>query len=243
MHVLILGAGSDIAGAVARTFAKEEKADITLASRDLEVLEARARDIALRYGVRATPLRFDATDYASHAAFYASINPKPDGVVVAFGHLGKQEEAQADFESARTILETNFAGAVSILEIIAADFERRGSGFIIGIGSVAGERGRKSNYIYGASKAALKVYLEGLRHRLFRRKIRVMAVLPGFVRTKMTGSMDLPERLTASPEEVAAAIHAAFRKGRPVVYVKGIWRWIMAVIRLLPAPVFNRLPL
>jgi decaprenylphospho-beta-D-erythro-pentofuranosid-2-ulose 2-reductase len=125
--------------------------------------------------------------------------------------FGGQVKAQQDFAEAKRIIETNFLGAVSILETIAADFERRGHGFIIGLSSVAGERGRQSNYIYGSAKGALAIYLSGLRHRLWQRRVRVVTVLPGFIQTKMTEHLDLPERLTASPEEVAEDIFQAYR--------------------------------
>ena len=151
MNILILGANSEIAFAIARKFARAAHADICLASRDTELLQKKAQDIIIRYGVNADAVYFDALDYASHSAFYSKLHPRPDGVVLAFGYLGDQKIAQKDCEEARRIIETNFMGALSILEIIAADFERQQKGFIIGISSVAGERGRRANYIYGAN--------------------------------------------------------------------------------------------
>ncbi len=243
MQLLILGANSDVAEAVARKFAQEEKANIYLASRDLGLLEKQARDLEIRAQVKAQPLSFDALDYAAHAAFYQSLDPKPDGVLVAFGYLGDQSRAQEDFAEARRIIDTNFLGAVSILEIVAQDFARRGHGFIIGLSSVAGERGRQSNYIYGAAKGALSIYLSGLRNRLHQRGVRVLTVLPGFVRTKMTEHLDLPEKLTAEPAEVAEDIYTAYKKGKDIIYTKWLWRWIMAIIKAIPEKVFKRLKL
>ncbi len=243
MHLLILGANSDVAQAVARKFAKEEKANLYLASRDMEVLRKRAQDITVRYEVEARALHFDATDYASHAGFYESLNPKPDGVVLAFGYLGDQKRAQGDFDEARKIIETNYLGAVSILEIIAADFETRGHGFIIGISSVAGERGRQSNYIYGSAKGAFTVYLGGLRSRLHRQGVGVTTVLPGFVRTKMTSDLTLPDILTASPSQVANDIHSGLRRSKAILYSKGFWKWIMLVVKIIPERVFIKLSL
>lgn len=240
MVLLILGANSDMAEAVALHFAATERATLYLASRNVDLLNKKIKNLEIRCQVNAQAVYFDATDYASHRPFYDRLNPKPDGVVLAFGHLGGQGEAQQDFEQARRIIETNFLGAVSILEIIAEDFERRGHGFIIGISSVAGERGRRSNYIYGSAKGGLSIYLSGLRNRLFKRNVRVMTVLPGFVRTKMTESLKLPERLTAEPEEVAEDIYKAYKKGRDIVYTKWFWKWIMALIRLTPEWVFKR---
>jgi short-subunit dehydrogenase len=240
MYLLVLGANADTAHAVAKKFAQEEKAHLYLASRDLEVLEKRARDLAVRGQVEALPLAFDATDYASHAGFYAALDPKPDGVVLAFGYLGNQQEAQRNFDEARKIIETNFLGAVSILEIVAADFARRNHGFIIAISSVAGERGRQSNYIYGAAKGALSTYLSGLRHRLSRHQVRVMTVLPGFIQTKMTEHLSLPGFFTASPDEVAEDIYRAYKKGKDVIYTKSLWRWVMMIIKNLPEFIFKR---
>ena len=243
MVVLILGAGSDIAFALARKFAGANHAHIILASRNMPLLEDRAKDLAIRYGVAAEAVPFDAVDYGSHAGFYHRLDCKPDVVAVAFGHMVEQENAQARFDEIRRTVETNLLGAMSILEIVAADFEDRGHGTIIGVSSVAGERGRKKNYIYGAAKAGFTAFLSGLRNRLCSRGVRVMTVLPGFVRTKMTDTMDLPAPLTAEPEEAAADIHRAFEKKRDIVYTKPLWRWIMLVIRHIPESLFKRLNL
>lgn len=240
MYLLILGANSDVAYAVAGKFAAAEQANLYLASRDLDLLGKKAADLQIRYQIEAAPLFFDATDCASHRAFYRRLEPKPDGVVLAFGLLGDQQKAQQDFGEAQAIMETNFLGAASILEIIAADFERRGHGFIVGISSVAGERGRQSNYIYGASKGALSIYLSGLRNRLHKRNVRVMTVLPGFIRTKMTEHMDLPEKLAAEPKEVAEDIYRAYKKKQDIVYTKWFWKWIMIVIKAIPESIFKR---
>ena len=241
MHLLILGANSEVAYAVAKKFAQKEKAHLLLASRDLNLLEKRAQDLRIRYQVGADPLYFDATDYPYHANFYESLKQKPDGVVLAFGYLGDQARAQEDFDEAKKIIEINLLGAVSILEIIARDFERRGHGFIIGISSVAGERGRQSNYHYGAAKGGLIVYLSGLRNRLNKRRIQVITVLPGFIHTKMTEHLELPEKLLAQTEEVASDIYQAYKKGKDIIYTKWLWKWIMAVIKLLPEKIFKRL--
>jgi len=241
MRLLILGGNSDMALATARVFAREERADIVLASRDMEILEKRAADIRVRYSVGVEAVYFDACDYASHAAFYAGLTPKPDGVVLAFGAYADQSDVGDNFAKSRVLIDTNFTGAVSILGIVAADFEKRRHGFIIGIGSVAGLRGRQSNYVYGASKAGPGVYLAGLRNRLCKSGVHVMTVLPGFVRTKMTESLDLPGVLTASPEDVAADIYRGFLKRKNTIYSKWFWRVIMGLIRLTPEPIFKRL--
>ena len=243
MNLLILGANSSVAHAAARIFASREKAGICLASRDMDLLQKKARDLTARYGVKATAIFLDATDYSSHQGFYSNLETKPDGVLLAFGYLGDQEKAQQDFNKAKSIIETNFLGAVSLLEIIAADFEKRKAGFIIGVSSVAGERGRQSNYIYGSSKGALTLYLGGLRNRLFKSKVHVMTVLPGFIRTKMTDGLALPEKLMASPEAVAEDIYTAYIKKKDIVYTKWFWHFIMLIIRSIPEMVFKRMRL
>jgi short-subunit dehydrogenase len=241
MQLLVLGANSEIALHVARTFADLEKADVYLASRDMERLEKRATDLAVRYGVKAVPLYFDALDYDSHADFYARLDPKPDVVVAAFGVFGNQKKARTDMGLARKIIDTNFTALASILSVVAEDFERRGHGSIIGVSSVAGERGRQSNYYYGAAKAGATIFLAGLRNRLHRRGVQVLTVLPGFVRTPMTEGLDLPERLIADPARVAADIHRAWKKGKNILYTPWFWQVIMFLIRITPEAIFKRL--
>ncbi len=243
MNLLILGANSDVAFATAKQFAVNAKTDLILASRNLALLEKKAKDLEIRGGIKARAVTFDAIDTETHQDFYDRLDPKPDGVITAFGHLGDQTRAQTDFKEARKIIETNLMGAISILEIVAADFQRRGHGFIIGISSVAGERGRQSNYFYGAAKGALSIYLSGLRNRLSRHGVQVITVLPGFIRTKMTQALDLPGPLTASPEQVAEEIFGAYKKSRNIIYTRWFWRWIMAIIKAIPESLFKRLSL
>jgi hypothetical protein len=186
---------------------------------------------------------FEALDYAGHAAFYDRLEPRPDVAICVFGYLGRQEVGQADFTEAARIIQTNYTGAVSILNIVANDFEQRRSGTIIGLSSVAGDRGRQSNYLYGSAKAGLTAYLSGLRNRLFKAKVGVITVRPGFVRTRMTAGMTLPGPLTATPQQVAKVIFKAYRRKRDNVYALPVWRYIMLVIRCLPEFAFKKLNL
>jgi short-subunit dehydrogenase len=237
--LLILGANSDMAKATAKRYAQAGY-NLYLASRNLDECEKTAADIRLRSQVEVLALSFDGRDFKSHAAFYAGLVAKPQGVVVAFGMMHDQQQAQADFGLAQEMIEANYAGAVSILEIIAADFEQRQNGFIVGISSVAGDRGRQSNYIYGSTKAAFTTYLAGLRHRLVKSNVSVLTVKPGFVATKMTAELDLPAKLTAQPEQVAQAIFNAVAKKKSTIYVKPIWRLIMLLIIHVPNFVFHK---
>lgn len=237
--ILILGANSDIARATAREFAFDGY-NIQLASRNTKELEKEAEHLKVKFGIKAQVFYFDALDFDSHSEFYSGLNEKPAGVVAAFGTLGDEAMARQDFFKAQNIIETNYLGAVSILEIVAADFERRRWGFIIGISSVAGDRGRQSNYLYGSAKAGFTAFLAGLRHRLFAAGVSVLTVKPGFVDTKMTQGLGLPAKLTAPPKEVAEKIVKAMKKKKKVIYVKPIWKLIMLVIIHLPEWLFIR---
>lgn len=231
--VLIIGAKSDIAKALARKYA-EQGYDLHLAGRDLEQLKILASDIEIRSQARVAFSELDILDFESHQNFYDNLEEKPVGVISAVGYLGSQEKAQSDFEEAQKITNTNYLGIASLFDIIANDFESCGSGFIVGISSVAGDRGRKSNYFYGAAKGAFSAYLSGLRNRLHDNNVQVLTVKPGFVATSMTEGMDLPEKLTAQPEEVAKDIFNAQQKGKNIIYTKWIWRWIMLIIVHIP---------
>ena len=243
MNLLILGANSDIAYAIANQFAKQEKSDLYLASRNLELLDKKVEDLKIRHDVKVRAFEFDAGAYETHADFYHRLDPKPDVVVMAFGYLGDQAIAQENFNETRRIIDTNYTGAVSLLEVIAADFEKRGAGCIIGISSVAGDRGRQSNYIYGSAKGAFSTYLDGLRNRLNRSKVHVMTVKPGFVNTKMTADLNLPGLLTAATGQVAQDIYQAYLKSKNTLYTLWFWRWIMVIIRMIPEPIFKRMQL
>jgi short-subunit dehydrogenase len=241
--VLILGATSAIASALAREFAAH-KFDLVLGGRDREELSALASDLNLRYGVRAGVLPFDALEAKTHAASLRPFLSEADGVlegaVVCMGYLGDQAKGQSDWEEARLILETNFTGCVSALNILANHFELRRAGFICAISSVAGDRGRQSNYLYGAAKAGLSVYLQGLRNRLFHAQVKVITVKPGFVDTRMTyGRPGL--FLLASPERVAKGIFRAVVGRKDVIYSPWFWRLIMLIVRSIPEAIFKRM--
>jgi hypothetical protein len=240
--VLILGSTSDIARATARKFA-ENGFDLYLAGRDKRRIERDAEDITIRTGRVAKVVEFDAANYGTHKKFYDSLKERPDVVLCAFGYLGDQQRAQSDFAEASRIIESNFTGAVSILNRIADDFEKLGRGTIIGISSVAGDRGRGSNYMYGSAKAGFTAYLSGLRNRLQSAGVHVVTVKPGFVRTRMTEKMDLPGALTAEPERVAADIYNAYLKKRNIIYTLWYWRFIMLIIRHIPERIFKKLSL
>jgi len=175
---LILGAKSDIGKALFQKFAKEGF-NLILAARKphLEDLKKEVTDLKIRYNIETTIAEFDLLDFNSHNNFYNSLEIKPDVVIAVAGYLGDQEKAEINFTEAKKIIDTNYTGYVSILNIISNDFEKRENGFIIGISSVAGDRGRKSNYYYGSSKAAFTTYLSGLRNKLFLCRILLLVLV------------------------------------------------------------------
>ncbi|MGH9364494.1 MAG: SDR family oxidoreductase [Thermoanaerobaculia bacterium] len=243
--VLVLGATSGIGRAVADELARSGS-DLLLAGRDREELDALAADLRLRRGVRTESLPFDALALETHPAFVdecrRASRDSLAGAVVCLGTLGDQSAAQKDPLEMKRILDTNLTGAASILGLLANHFEASKGGFLCALSSVAGERGRQSNYVYGAAKAGLSVFLQGLRNRLFRSGVRVITIKAGFVDTRMTyGRPGM--FLVASPERAGRAIVRAIRKGRDVVYVPGFWRAAMLLIRAIPERVFKRLRL
>ena len=240
--VLILGATSDIAQAIARTFAGNQYA-LQLAARDPLSLENLASDLRIRFQVDVQTLAFDATHFSEHADFYRQLSPPPSVVIAVFGYLGDQEKGQRVWEEAYAILQTNYTGAVSILNIVAEDFAHKKAGVIVGISSVAGDRGRGSNYLYGSAKAGLSAYLSGLRNRMAGVGVRVITVKPGFVDTRMTEDLDLPPLLTAPPKSVAEDVFKAVNGKKDVIYTRWFWRWIMLAIKLIPEKIFKKLTL
>lgn len=239
--VLIIGARSDIGRALARRYA-EAGCAIILAARDAARLEDDRADLVNRYGARVAALECDVTDPCPER-FFALLPEPPGTVVMVAGLLGDQAESAGDSAAAARVMAANYAGPALFLLAGARFLERRGEGCIIGISSVAGDRGRASNFIYGSAKAGLTAFLSGLRGSLAARGVHVITVKPGFVATGMTAGMKLPPLLTAQPDEVARAILGAQRARRNILYVKPVWRLIMAIIRLVPEPVFKRLSL
>ncbi len=240
--LLLLGAKSDIGIAVAHKFAKEGY-NIQLAARNAKILEEDCSDIKIRYNVDATFHELDALDINSHENFISSLPTLPNIAVSAIGIIGNQEQDEKNVKKSIEILRTNFEGIISILSYLANDFQIRGSGTIIGISSVAGDRGRASNYIYGSAKAGFSAFLSGLRNRLCHYGVDVITVKPGFVRTKMTSHIKLPKTLTTNSYKVADSIYIAYKDKKNIIYVKPIWKYIMQIIRLIPESIFKKMKL
>ncbi len=238
--VLIIGGNSDIAKSIAKEYIKNGYG-IYLAGRDTNALSLFADELRILSTNNVKVKKLDILDFSTHKNFYSSLDIKPVGVISAIGYLGNQDIANHDLDETEKIINTNFTGIVSLLNIISKDFELRKFGFIVGISSVAGERGRKSNYIYGSAKGALSLYLSGLRNRLYSSNIHVMTVKPGFVNTKMTKDMELPKVLVSEPNRLAKDIFKAQQKGKNILYSKFIWRVLMAMILLLPESLFKKI--
>jgi len=231
-----------MAGALAEGLAARGSG-LALASRRPEELEHLASDLRIRFGVQARTYRFDALDFPSHQAFLAEVLddfPELEGAVLAFGYMGDEEESWKNAGAARRVIDANLTGAVSILVPLADYFEKRGEGFLCVISSVAGDRGRKKNMTYGAAKAGLSVYTQGLLQRMAPTKVKVVLVKPGFVDTPMTFPLGkLP--FLVPPEKAARDILKAVEKGKSGIYTPWIWRWIMLAIRMVPDKIFKKM--
>ena len=239
---LVLGGSSAIANAFAHEAAAAGHA-ILLAGRDPDDLKRSAADIAIRHGVKAEALAFDAVDYDGHPDFMAACRQKADGtlnLLLAFALMPEQSDMEQDFALARKAIEATYLGAASILSAAAPVFEEQKAGHVVVIGSVAGDRGRIKNYIYGSAKAGLHAFVQGLRARLSRSGVSVTTIKPGFVDTAMTwGQPGL--FLVASPEDCARACLRHADAGAEVRYVPWFWWGIMTIIKSIPERIFKRL--
>jgi decaprenylphospho-beta-D-erythro-pentofuranosid-2-ulose 2-reductase len=239
-NIIIVGATSGIAQAIGRQWAGEG-ARLMLWGRSREKLEIVAADLrALGVDTEA----FDFNDFSCHlpALQRARTKGEWDAAIVCHGALGDQKAAEKDFAVAEREIRVNCLSTLSFLTVFGNYFEELGSGTLAVISSVAGDRGRQSNYVYGASKAAVSTFLQGLRNRLTPKGVCVLTIKPGFVDTPMTAHLP-KNKLFASPEKVAADIVRAMKNRKDVLYTPWFWRWIMLVIRLVPESIFKRLKL
>lgn len=242
--VLIVGAASAIAQATARYMASNGDR-IYLLARDADKLDIIAGDLKARGADQVETEVFDANDWARHAQVVAEAVGKLEGldtVLIAHGTLPDQGKCEGSVEQVRGEFETNALSTISLLTVLAPIFQEQGHGTIAVISSVAGDRGRQSNYVYGAAKAAVTTYLSGLRNRLQQHGVQVLTIKPGFVDTPMTA--EFPKNfLWASADDVGGKIYQAIEKGKDVLYVPWFWTIIMMIIRAVPEGVFKRLKL
>lgn len=243
--VLVLGGDSDIAAATLAGLIRERVRTIILAGRDQSRLEARKADL-IELGATAVEIvPFNGTDLESHEGFVDSVVGQfgdLDLVFLAYGVLGEQLADEKDRERTLGVIQTNFVGPVSVLIPLADALKRQGHGTIVVMSTVAAEKPRRSNFVYGSSKAGLDWFAHGLGDALHGSGVNVMIVRPGFVRSKMTGHLkDAP--LAATPEEVASAILDGLKKNVRIVWVPAKMRWVMSGLRHLPHGIFRRLNL
>ena len=241
--VLVLGATSGIAQAVARVYAAAG-ARLALVARSREHLGAVASDLAVRGAEVVLQRSVDLCELDRHRALVAEAEQALDGlevVLIAHGVLPDQQACQADPRRAVASWDTNFVSAAALMEAAAERMAAAGGGVLGVLSSVAGERGRADNYVYGSAKAALSTYASGLGHRLHGTGVTVLTIKPGPVDTPMLAGRSLPARLVADVDVVGRRIHRALERRERVLYVPGKWRWIMAVIRGLPLRLFERL--
>lgn len=241
--LLLLGGTSDIALAIARTYAKVRPLEVILAARPTERRAAAAREL-IGLGCTITEVDFDARDHASHAATMQACfaSTDVDIAVVAFGVLGDQEQAWTDPDLALELAEVNYTAPVHCGVLLADRMKAQGHGVIVALSSVAGERVRRSNFVYGSTKAGFDGFFLGLGEALAGSGARVLVVRPGFVTSKMTeGAKAAP--LSVSPEQVAEATVAAIAARRELIWVPNAFRYVMMILRHVPRAIFRKLPI
>ncbi len=242
--ILIVGATSAIAEATARRYAREG-ASLYLLARNAERLDSLARDLRIRGAGSVGHAGFEAGELGAHEARIEQAILQMDGIdiaLIAHGTLGDQKACEKNVALTLRELNTNLVSTVSLLTHLANRFEAQGHGSIAVIGSVAGERGRQSNYVYGTAKGALSIFLQGLRNRMHKKGVHVLTIKPGFVDTPMTAAFNKGP-LWSSPDAIAAAIERAIDKKKDEIYAPWWWGGIMFVIKSIPERLFKRLSL
>ncbi|MET0276482.1 MAG: decaprenylphospho-beta-D-erythro-pentofuranosid-2-ulose 2-reductase [Acidimicrobiia bacterium] len=243
--VLVLGAGSDIAQSTVRALVARRARTIVLAARDPESVAGFADELRTLGATRVDTIAFDAHDTDAHEALVEGVFSGAgdiDLAILAFGVLGDQEVAERDASAAIEIAQVNYLGSVSTAVPISQRMRDQGHGTIVALSSVAGERARRSNFVYGSSKAGMDAFFQGLGDALVGTGVNVMIVRPGFVHTKMTEGMDAAP-LSTTPEAVADAIVKGLARGTETVWVPNTMRYVMSVLRHVPRPVFRKLPI
>lgn len=241
-NILIVGATSAIAHETAKCFAREG-AHLFLVGRTAEKLTAEANDLKVRGAALVETFQLDLNDLERHQELLDRAIETLGGLdmlLIAHGTLGDQRKCEQSVEETLKEINTNALSVISLLTLSANYFVRQGRGCIAVISSVAGDRGRQSNYVYGTAKAAVSTFLQGLRNRLAKSGVAVVTIKPGIIDTPMTASIK-KGLLTAHPRGVGEGIYRAMRQGKEVVYLPWFWRPIMFIVRAIPEPLFKKL--
>jgi len=242
MQILIIGGNSDIGFEIAKEFYKNNNNNLYLTTQPNKKITKDINQLK-NHKNRLKLIKFDLLEFNDHKKFYNALDPKPDLVICSAGMFLNSEQILSNFELKEKMINTNFTGYASILDIIIDDFKRKNNGCIIGISSVAGDRGRASNYMYGSTKSAFSSYLSGLRNSLKKFNINIITIKPGFVRTKMTSNIKMNKYLTATPEKVAKDVHKAWKRKRDIVYTPWYWKYIFIIIKIIPEKIFKKMNL
>ncbi|WP_110949062.1 SDR family oxidoreductase [Pseudomonas bohemica] len=242
-RILIVGASSAIAMACARIWANQGD-ELFLVARDVEKLDQTAEDLRARGAKAVTSHCMDATDIAAHALMLEkalTAMRQIDIVLIAHGSLPCQKDCEQNVEVALREIANNGTSVIALLTLLANQLEEQRCGSLAAISSVAGDRGRPSNYVYGAAKAAVSTFCEGLRPRMYKVGVHVLDIKPGLVATPMTQGLTLPKALVSTPEKVAKLIVRGIENKRATIYTPGFWGIIMLIIRSIPQTLFKRL--
>ena len=239
---LIIGATSDIAKELIYLFAKDGYS-LDLVARRMDELERIKKDLNNRFNIEVNNYFMDIENLKLIDSFIQTYPYTPDITVFAIGYLGNQKLAEINIEEAIKITNINYTNQIPLLNHFANIMEQNQKGTIIGISSIAGERGRKTNYYYGAAKAALTQHLSGLRQRLHKSNVRVITIKPGFIKTKMTSHLSVPSIFEGSPKKVAQGIYTCYKSNKSILITPPIYYFLNVFIKLLPEKLFKQINL
>ena len=238
-YVLIIGAKSELGIELARLYASNQY-NLYLAGRSINDMQDEADYLERTFNIKVILSELDVTDFISHHKFYESMVIKPIGVIYAAGYYPDPFLVTSNWKESANAINVNYAGAVSLLNIMAEEFYQYKSGFIVGIASVSGVRGRSKNYLYGAAKSAFSEYLSGVRQKFSNIGIHIITIKPGFINTKMLTNKKVSRLLVSSPYEIAKLIYNAYKTKRYVVYPFR-WKIIMSIVVIIPEYIFKKL--
>lgn len=240
MNVLIFGASSDVAKELARQYAQQNN-EVTLLGTGVDRLEPFKSDLKVRNNSDINLVEFDILQHKAADEHINLLIAQSEISIMLIGYLGDQDKADENDDELARIINLNYTKVVEVINLIQRIYVNKKAGVIAGVSSVAGDRGKQSNFAYGSAKAGLSIYLDGLRNRLYSKGVHVVTIKPGFMATRMTKDMDLPKKLTASPDQAAKTIISAISNRKNKVYVNWMWKYIMIIIKAIPEPIFKKM--